>query len=719
MKLALFELRRFRRALLSRVALVVLTLIPLLYGALYLWAFWDPYGNLKRIPVALVNSDRPATAPNGKVLHAGSDLADELIDRQIFAWHVTSYAQAQRGLENGSYHLMFRIPAEFSASLASPLDSGREPEQGKLVVESDDATNYLSGLLARSAFTEIRAAAASSAAKNYFDEMLIGFTDLKAETGKAASGAGQLADGTRKAQGGADAVANGADRAANGAGQLADGLAAANKGAGDLATGLAALDAGSAQLADGSARVAAGTRLLAAKVEAIDDRGEPILRRDSALIQRAAQLIAQGADSAADNAEQLPGLSEAALRSATGTRDFLVNFLDSPAGKLLPPDQRAQLQKVLDQANQAVKDARTVYDAVHAVDIPTLRADLRELARLAGRIADAAPHLADDLATARRQVDQLDTGAQAVANGADQLHQGAVKASGGARSLNGGLYRLSTGARQLDSGLAALSAGTHQLAAGLSTLEDGAGQLARGLADGAEKIPGYDPDERAKRSGVLGDPVELDRHARHAAATYGVGFAPYFLGLALWVGAMVAYMLLRPVTRRYLMSGAPPQRVAFAGWLPAALIGTVQAVVLFTVLRLVLGLAPVHPVRTLAYLVLIAVTFVAVMQWLGAHFGPAGRLVALALLMLQLTSSGGTYPVQTTPGFFQAIHPWLPMTYVVDGLRHLIDGGSAGTVIKGSFVLVAFAAGAFGLTTLAAWRGRRLSPGRLHPDLVM
>ena len=87
--------------------------------------------------------------------------------------------------------------------------------------------------------------------------------------------------------------------------------------------------------------------------------------------------------------------------------------------------------------------------------------------------------------------------------------------------------------------------------------------------------------------------------------------------------------------------------------------------------------------------------------------------------MLQLTSSGGTYPVQTTPSFFQALHRFLPMTYVVDGLRHLVNGGSAGTVVTGSLVLVAFAVGAFGLTVLATWRGRRLSPGKLHPDLVM
>ncbi|NJC72259.1 YhgE/Pip domain-containing protein [Planosporangium thailandense] len=716
MKLALFELRRFRRALLSRVALVVLTLIPLLYGALYLWAFWDPYGNLKRIPVALVNEDRPAKAPDGSTIHAGQDLTDELINRNVFAWHAASLKDADKGLANGSYHLIFHIPADFSSSLASPLDKARDPERGKLVVVNDDATNYLSGLLARSAFTEVRAAAAKSTAQRYFNKMLIGFTDLKAETEKAANGAGQLADGTQRAHGGANQVADGADRAAGGAGQLASGLAAANKGASDLATGLAALDAGSAQLADGSAQVAGGTQLLASKVDALDDQAGPILRRDAPLIQRAAQLIAAGANTAADNADQLPGLSEKALQSAKAAQAIVNQFVSSPAGQQLPPEQR---DKLTNGAAQAVTDTQTLYDAVHRVDVPTLRNNLKELAGIAQQIADAAPHLADDLGGARRQVDQLNAGAQAVAVGADRLHQGAAQASGGAKTLNGGLYRLSTGARQLDSGLAALSDGTHQLANGLSTLESGAGQLADGLAGGAQKIPGYDPDERVKRSGVLGDPVELNRQARHAAATYGVGFAPYFLALALWVGAMITYMLLRPVTRRYLVSAAPAVRVALAGWLPAVVIGLVQASVLLLVLWSALGLTPVHPIGTLGFLFLVAVAFTAILQWLGAQLGPAGRLVALALLMLQLTSSGGTYPVQTTPAFFQHIHPFLPMTYVVDSLRHLIDGGPAGTVIKGSLVLAGFAAAAFGLTTLAAWRGRRLSPSKLHPDLVM
>ena len=72
MRLARFELRRFLRGRLTAAALVVLAVIPLLYGALYLAAFWDPYGNLDRIPVALVNEDQPVRAPDGSPVSASS-----------------------------------------------------------------------------------------------------------------------------------------------------------------------------------------------------------------------------------------------------------------------------------------------------------------------------------------------------------------------------------------------------------------------------------------------------------------------------------------------------------------------------------------------------------------------------------------------------------------------------------------------------------------------
>ncbi|WP_433203629.1 YhgE/Pip family protein [Dactylosporangium sp. CS-047395] len=711
----LFELRRFLRAPITVAALVVLALIPLLYGALYLWAFWDPYGNMRHIPVAIVNADRPATAQDGSTLDAGKDLAAELQHRDVFGWQPATAEQARRGLEDGRYQIIFTIPADFSASLVTPPDPARDPARGQLTVVNDDATNYLSGQLSRSVFTEVRASASSTAARGYFDKMLIGFTDLKSQTQQAATGASQLAGGAADARSGAGDLSDGIDRAHSGAGQLDDGLAQATAGSQQLYDGLVALDAGAAQLADGTAQAAAGGRLLAGKVDAAADKVGPVLRDNAELIANAATAIADGADLILQHLDALPGLATTAAQQTAATRAGLERL-----GEQYPQlKDSAEYQAAVRAADAAAKAAQQLQTRLDTGDLDQLRAQMQAVARTAREVAQAAPHLADDVAAARAQVDQLATGLDQLAGGADKLHTGTGAAVTGAKDLQGGLYRLSSGARQLDSGLGTLSDGGHRLAAGLTDLGAGATRLADGLADGAGKIPGYDPDTRAERAGVLGDPVALDRETEHPAGTYGAGFAPYFLGLALWVGAMISYMVLRPLTRRHLVSGAAPGRVALAGWLPALLIGVVQATALFLVVRFTLGLHPAHPLAMYGFLCLTAVAFTALIQWFGARLGPAGRLVALAVLMLQLTSSGGTYPIETTPGFLQAVHPFLPMTYVVSGLRHLVNGGPGGTVVTGALVLAGFAAAAFALTTLAAWRGRRLTPAKLHPDLVM
>jgi putative membrane protein len=707
------ELRRFSRHRLTRAALVVLTMIPLLYGALYLAAFWDPYGNLKHIPVALVVQDTPVSTSDGETVHIGQDLARALIDRQVFGWTPASQEEAERGLADGTYHLMLRIPPDFSRRLADAPDPSRQARASALIVESDDATNYLSGLLARSAFTEIRAAASAGTAARYFDRMLLGFTDLKAETAKAAEGAAQLAQGAGQARDGAGRLADGTASAASGADTLAAGLASANAGAAELARGLDTLEAGSAQLADGAAQAAAGGQRLASVVDSASEKLEPKLREYQDEIQTAATLIADGADAIAQHVDEFGTIADQAV-ARTGA---VVSTLDALAAAhpSLPDDPAF----VAARAGAVKANETAVALRAKLSGLDDLAARLHTVAADARAVAAAAPHLADDVAHARQEVDRLAAGLTALSQGAEQLHLGTRQAAQGAHALDGGLYRLSSGARQLDGGLGALSHGARSLADGLTTLDSGAQRLADGLADGAEKIPGYDPDDRADRAGVLGDPVALNRTVKHAAATYGVGFAPYFLALALWVGAMLSYMLLRPLTRRHVVSGAPGRRVAFAGYAPAAAIGVAQALVLFGVVRFGLGLRPVSSWGTLGLLVLSALAFTAIVQMLGAVLGPAGRLAALILLMLQLTSSGGTYPVQTSPAFFQAIHDWLPMTYVIAGLRRLTVGGSLDAVWWAVAALLGFACLAFALTALKARRSRRLTTRDLHPVLTM
>ncbi|MEV7887834.1 YhgE/Pip domain-containing protein [Streptomyces sp. NPDC002817] len=690
-RLAALELRRFGRGKLPRAALVALLVLPLLYGALYLWSFWDPYGRLDRIPVALVNDDKGATA-DGRKLAAGDDITRGLHDSDVFEWHEVSAAEARAGVEEGTYYLSLTVPTDFSARIAS--SAGDSPETGALQVRTNDANNYIVGQISRTVFSEVRQAASTKASRSFLDRIFISFSDIHGATVKAAKGADKLEGGLGKAE--------------KGSKDLADGLTDAKSGSGDLAKGLKKLDKGAGDLEDGSQQVAEGTQTLADKVNGVAAKAGPFLEDNEKTIGDTAQLVADSSKAIRKHLDTLVTTAPVAAKGARTASETLDEIHRTRCEKAVLPDAAcADLEK----AKDAASDVATIADDLNTLvgdqdgDLKKLDKNLANLQKQAQAIADRAPHLSEDLDDAVSKVNELNTGAGKVAAGAKKLHTGLGTAKTGAGDLDEGVGKLRTGAADLNGGM--------------YKLVDGSGKLSDGLHDGADQIPDYDKRDRDERTEVMADPVQLVSKDMHKAPNYGTGFAPYFIPLSLWVGAMVAYMLVAPMNRRALAAGAPAWRIALAGWLPVVAVGVLQTVALMSVLHWAIGLQMVRAVGTVGFLFLVTACFAAIVQWLNARFGAAGRILVLAFLMLQLTSAGGTYPVQTSPGFFNALHPFLPMSYVVEALRRLITGGGLGPVWHACVVLVAFTAGALALTALSARRRQVWTLDRLHPELSL
>ncbi len=690
-RLAALELKRFGRGKLPRAALAALLLLPLLYGALYLWSFWDPYGKLDKIPVALVNADNGATV-KGQRLTAGEDISGKLLDSKTFDWHRTSAAEARKGVADGTYYLSLTVPSDFSRQIAT--SSGKSPETGALKVRTNDANNYIVGQISRSVFSEVRAAASTKASRGFYDNIFISFADIHGETERAAKSADKLGKGIGKAKKGAD--------------DLAKGLAKAKEGSRDLKSGLGTLYQGSGTLKTGASGVADGTQSLSDKVNDVAAKVRPFLKEHGKEIGDVSQLVADASQKASDSLDTLPETTSTAATKARKASDELAADYRTRCEGAVPADPDCPaLKKSVAAADTAADVAEDVNKLVqdHTTQLDALGGHLDDLHDQALWLAQNAPHLGTDLDTAVRKVNALNSGAQKVAKGAGTLHTG--------------LSTAKTGAFDLDSGVGKARGGADTLGGGMFRLVDGTGKLSGGLHDGADKIPDYGKQDRDARTEVMADPVRLVNQALHKAPNYGTGFAPYFIPLSLWVGAMVAYMLIQPLNRRALAVGASSWRIAFAGWLPVAAIGVCQTLALMAVLHWAIGLQMARAAGTLGFLMLVTACFAAIVQWLNARFGPAGRILVLALLMLQLTSAGGTYPVQTSPRFFNAIHPFLPMTYVVDGLRRLITGGGLGPVWLACGVLLGFSVAALALTAWSARRKQVWSVDRLHPELSL
>ncbi|MEU2787681.1 YhgE/Pip domain-containing protein [Streptomyces sp. NPDC007100] len=729
-KLAALELKRFGRGKLPRLGLVALMLIPLLYGALYLCSFWDPYSNLDKIPVALVNDDKGATAA-GKKIQAGDELVKNVKDSKTFNWEEVSSADAEKGVENGTYYLSLTVPEDFSERIAS--SSGDHPETGALQVRTNDANNYIVGSISKTIFSEIRAKTSAKSSREFFDKIFVSFSDLHDKTQQAADGAGKIDEGLGKAKDGTDKLADGLGTAKDKNGELTDGLGKLDKGSGDVSTGAGKVSKGTAQARDkaqqisqGAAKVAAGMQQFTDQVNGLAKKDLPFLKEHGKDIAQKARTVADLTQELDDDLSKLPGNSAKAVQQARQNAADAKELYQKHCGASADGADCPKLKGIAAGTAVAADLAEKVDGIIAKTDFKQLRTKLQNLHQGAETVANKVPGIVNNADASLHAINELNSGTRKVADGAGRfaagigtLADGAGKVADGAGKVHNGIGDAKDGSGQIGDGLGKLEDGALDLKGGIYKLKDGSNQLAGKLDSGVAQIPDYDKKDRDARTEVMSNPVELAAKSMHKAPNYGTGLAPYFIPLSLWVGAMVAYMLLAPLGKRALAAGAPGWRIALGSWLPAFAIGIVQVLALMAVLHWGLGLEMARSGATIGFLLLATAAFTAIIQFFGAQFGPAGRVLTLVVLMLQLTSAGGTYPVQTSPGFFGWIHPFLPMSYVVDGLRRLITGGDLGIVWQGSIVLAAFTVGALALTSLTARSRQVVRMKDLHPELSL
>jgi putative membrane protein len=639
--LAGFEFRR-QRTMLQRLAIGFLLVVPLLYGALYLWSNWDPYGRTSQMPVAVVDEDVPVTA-SGTTVAAGQLFTQTLRSDPIFDWHFTDAADANRGLRSGRYLIVIRVPKTFSADLASGSTSS--PRQAALAMNVDDGNGYLIEIIAKTAKDEITQKVNQAATTAYFESVY-----------------GQL-----------DQLRSGLTQARDGAVKLRDGLTAEQDGASRLASGLDAAAPASGTLANGAQQVADGDRQLA-------DVLVPAANGLAAILPAVStQVTAVTGSSATLSSQVNQGAQSLAARQQAVTDAVTQLGRDQPAIVGTPAYQQlvSSTQRVTTRVDQVSTTAASLNDQA------------QRLAQAGGSLASQVPSLRRQLTSGATKIQDLATGAQQVASGAAQLHTGLTSADTGA----------------------------HQLVSGADQLHGGAAQLATGLGSAVNRLPDLSDSQKKANAQILGSPAQVALDVAHPAKVYGRGLAPFFFSIALWVFGIAAFLVLRPINGRILAGRTGNLTAAVAGWIPVMTVGTLGGLILLAVVQFGLGLNPVHPLWTVGLVVLAAAAFTGIAHFLRVAANVVGSAAALVLLMLQLTSSAGIYPAQTLPAFFAAIHPYLPMTYLVDGLRITLTGGYTPHLTRDVVVIAAFGAAALLATTGTIARQRTWTLRRLHPAL--
>ncbi|MFB4337248.1 YhgE/Pip domain-containing protein [Bacillus cereus group sp. BfR-BA-01311] len=310
---------------------------------------------------------------------------------------------------------------------------------------------------------------------------------------------------------------------------------------------------------------------------------------------------------------------------------------------------------------------------------------INQLAGGASQVTEGSGQVTTGLGTLSGGTGQLVDGVNKLANGSGQVTTGLGTLSGGTGQLVDGVNKLANGSGQVTTGLGTLSNGSTQLIDGVNKLADGSGkvtdglvkvndgssELAEKLGEGAEKtgeVKGTD-----KTYDMFASPVKVKTEKMAEVPNYGTGFTPYFLSLGLFVGALllsIVYPLRDTV-------GVPKSGFSwFISKFGVLLsVGIIQAIVADVILLFGLGVE----VQSIPYFILFSIitslAFIALIQCLVTAFGDAGRFIAIITLIMQLTTSAGTFPLELIPKFLQPFNAWLPMTYSVSGLKAVVSSG--------------------------------------------
>lgn len=678
------DLSRIRGSVVALIVAVGLVIVPTLYAWFNIAGSWDPYGNTGNLKVAVANSDNGYMSDLIPVrVNIGDTVVSALRENDQLDWRFVSESDAVEGVRSGEYYAAVVIPENFSSRMMTVFSS--DAEHAEIVYYENQKANAIAPRVTDKAASTVRQQIDETFAKTISDvglattSSLLEFMDGDQIAAYAGNLSGTLAGAIttlRDASGSVDEFA---------------GLLQSSTGLLDSTSDLLA-SAGTASK-DAEALVGDAKTGLSGMHDALDAAVAAINQslKDSAGDYDAAAKAIDEAFGAADahvslTVTQLRDASADVAKRASDMRDVQDNILAverDVEGSNLPEKLKAELVQKIDivantvgnVANQQELLAKHLSDA--AASLETGAADARAKAQaVKDGIAEAKGSIGgvkDSYnATLKQQISDLSDAVADVARRdsdmADDLGATVTDLSHAASALSDDL----AGAHEV---LAGASADLVSAADDLQRLKEGLDTaVTSGDLDRVRELIGSDP---AALADALAAPVALDRQAVYHIKNYGSAMAPFYTTLSIWVaGIVLAAMLKANVDEADVKAlGNPRLHELYLGrYAFFALLAFAQATLVCAGDLLFFGIQCEHPFQFMLVGWLAGFVFSNMIYTLTVSFGDIGKAIAVVLLVMQVAGSGGTFPIEMTADFFQAVYPFLPFTHAINAMHAAMAG---------------------------------------------
>ena len=661
------------------IVFIELSILPSLYAWFNIKASWDPYGKeaTSQIKIGVVNKDKGAEL-KGEFKNIGNQIIDQLKENDVMGWQFVSEKEAVKAVEEGSYYAMITIPEEFSENILSLITD--DIKKGKIIYTVNEKVNAIAPKITVKGATAVQENVNKTVIETVSDIVLSTAKDLGIEVEGQLPKLDNLYDKLVEIQSKFKDLYETTDLAYDGVNKVAD-----------LVTNLQNDIPLITDTLNSTKGLATNLIDFISKSQTEINNIAPTIKTDIGLVRDLADEVSSYVDvvinainTGSENANVLLGNLNTKV---SGLRDYLTS-IRVLVEKINGHSQNGALSDVLNNLITAENTLNQLYNEIESIKNSLANGNLIDTSKL----ENAKTVLNDVSNIAGNLYEKFDT--EILGNINTILNT----ANDSAKSALEILQRAQDKLPKVEEILTTVSALCNKGNEGIKYAKDNLPRAEEIVNEVTSKVAKIKDSSDLKdllkliannveeRSNYLTSPVELEENSLYPMRNYGTAMTPFYSVLSLWVGmTLLVSMFSVEAHGEY-----NHMEVYFGKLLLFLTIGMTQALIVALGDLYLLKIYCVNPALFVTGILFTSITFVAIVYSLVSVFGNVGKVTAIILLVLQVAGSGGTFPIQLTPKFFQIINPFLPFTYAISFARESIGGVVQSVLVKDIVIMLIY-----------------------------
>ena len=646
------------------IIIVGLIFLPSMYAWPNILSSWDPYGHTNNIKVAVTSEDDGATV-DGKELNLGKSLVEGLKNNKNLDWQfVSNKQQAEDGVRIGDYYASIVVPKNFSQDMTSV--SRTEPKRATIEYTVNEKINAISPKITNSGASAI----ANNISKNFVEtangiifeklhEAGVKFEENLPSIEKAKEEIFKLNDNFSTYESTLSELI----------GKVEYGYNILN----NVQNTLPEID----RVATNSIMIADKAGITINNIQGFNERLLPIINNHLNVVEevsKEANVIAKELQQKPDKTEEIKARQKA---------------LDS---RLQASTERLQLVKNIFEYFNKLSNERLFNNQLERVttlsnDITTIKEVNNNIYNKMDHYDEIADTVKEEFVNKSARVNEVSSNMNSKLNVevapliSQVLSKAEVNIDKVSGIISGAQGELPAVERKLSETEVKISNAYGKLLSLQAQMPSAKSKIQK-LTDKIKKADsGIDKNQLfnllkvdyKQQAEFFANPVKLQENKLYHIENYGSAMTPFYTVLSIWVGSLLMSSLLTTKVEDEEKKYKPYQKY-FGRGLLFVIISLFQTLIITLGDMYVLGTQATSPYRFVLYALLISLLFSSIIYTIVCILGNVGKAVCIVLLVLQLGSSGGTFPIQMTSEFFQALYPKVPFTYSIGLLREAVGG---------------------------------------------